>query len=343
MNHVRNIAVIFFSGLLVVTSSGTSLAQNRAPRAIEKNDKDGDGRVSRDEWGEKRRRIFNQIDTDGDGYLTLEEFRAQFGETADSGSADKETVLAEGQVKSDDIDAFTLCAMGRGFDCTMEPAIERGLFETGLNPRFPDNAICRAIDEGWAISYTAKRNRDSYHGGIDMPAPWGTPMIAAADGVVIGKYLGEKTPRGIEIVLRHRPEDTGLPVWTFTQYTHFSEMPKQELGQRVRKGEVLGPTGNSGINVRTGRQSERRRPAIHFAVFFNTSGNYAALSNKIIPVEGWWMDPNAMFRKKPPFDSGSLKALPQGEKKIPISVMFEDGATDPADTRIIWPYTCRRR
>ena len=79
MNHVRNIAVIFFSGLLVVTSSGTSLAQNRAPRAIEKNDKDGDGRVSRDEWGEKRRRIFNQIDTDGDGYLTLEEFRAQFG------------------------------------------------------------------------------------------------------------------------------------------------------------------------------------------------------------------------------------------------------------------------
>ena len=233
--------------------------------------------------------------------------------------------------------------MGRGSDCTMKPAIERGLFETGLTPRFPDNAECRGIDERWAISYTAKRLRESYHGGIDMPAPPGTPMIATADGTVIGKFLGENTPRGIEIVLRHSPQETGLPVWTYTQYTHFSELPKQEVGQRVGMGEVLGPTGNSGINVRTGRQSETRRPAIHFAVFFNTSGKYAVHRDKIIPAEGLWMDPNAMFRKKPPFDSKSLKALPRKKKKIPISVMFEDGTTYPANTKIVWPYTCEHR
>ncbi len=261
----------------------------------------------------------------------------------DTGSADQETVLAEGQVRSEEIDEFTLCAMGRGFDCTMKPAIERGLFETGLRPRFPDNAICRVIDEKWAISYTAKRNREAYHGGIDMPAPWGTPMIAVAAGTIIGKYLGESNPRGIEIVLRHSPQDTGLPVWTYTQYTHFSEMPKLEVGQRVRMGEVLGPTGNSGIDVRTGRQSERRRTAIHLGVFFNTSGKYAALPNKIIPAEGRWMDPNAMFRGKPPFDSASLKELPREEKKIPISVMFEDGTTYPSATKIVWPYTCEHR
>jgi murein DD-endopeptidase MepM/ murein hydrolase activator NlpD len=261
----------------------------------------------------------------------------------DTGPADKTTVLTEGLLRRDEIDEFILCAMGRSFDCTMKPAIERGLFETGLRPRFPDNANCRDIDEQWAIVYTFKRNREAYHGGIDMPAPWGTPMIAAADGTVIGKALGENRASGIEIVLRHSPQDTGLPVWTFTQYTHFSKMPEHEVGHRIRMGEVLGPTGNSGISTRTGVQSETRRPAIHFAVFFNSSGEYAVVREKIIPAEGRWMDPNAMFRKRLPFDSKSMKALPSEEKQIPISVMFEDGTTYPSDTRIVWPYTCEHR
>ena len=251
--------------------------------------------------------------------------------------------LAEGQVSLDQTDEFNLCAMGRASDCTMEPAIERGLFETGLMPLFPDNAQCRSIDEGWAIVYTSKRNRESYHGGIDMPAPTGTPMISAASGTVIGVYPGKATPRGIEIVLRHSPQDTGLPVWTYIQYTHFSEMPNFEIGQRVSMGEVLGPTGNTGISIKTGEQSLTRRSAIHFGVFFNTSGQYAVHRDKIIPLDGKWMDPNALFRGEMPFDSKILKALPLEEKEIPISVMFEDGTTYPADSKIVWPYTCERR
>jgi murein DD-endopeptidase MepM/ murein hydrolase activator NlpD len=225
----------------------------------------------------------------------------------------------------------------------MEPAIERGLFETGLKPIFPSNVVCSDIDEGWAIVYTSKRNRESYHGGIDMPAPAGTPMISAAAGTVIGVYPGKATPRGIEIVLRHSPEDTGLPVWTYIQYTHFSEMPDFEIGQRVSMGEILGPTGNTGISIRTGEQSTTRRPAIHFGVFFNTSGQYAVGRGKIIPLDGMWMDPNALFRGEAPFDSKSLKALPLEEKEIPVAVMFEDGTTYPADAKIVWPYTCEVR
>jgi len=45
--------------------------------AIQKNDKDGDGKVGRDEW-RKSPSIFDQIDTDTDGFLTLEEFDARF-------------------------------------------------------------------------------------------------------------------------------------------------------------------------------------------------------------------------------------------------------------------------
>ena len=250
---------------------------------------------------------------------------------------------ADGIVTVDELDEELLCALGRGPKCDIRTSIKRGFFETGLRPRFPDNAQCRAIDEGWAISYTAKRKREAYHGGIDMPAPWGTPMIAAAAGTVVGKYMGLNNPRGIEIVLRHSPEDTGIPLWIYTQYTHFSEMPKQEIGQRVKMGEVLGPTGNTGINVRTGRQSQKRRPAIHFGVFFSANEKYAPLRYKIIPVDSYWMDPNALFRKQAPFDSAAMKALPSGEKQVPISIMFDDGTTFPADTKIVWPYTCSHK
>ncbi|MDP6574234.1 MAG: M23 family metallopeptidase [Rhodospirillales bacterium] len=257
-------------------------------------------------------------------------------------ASERSPVTLEGQTTSAELDEETLCAIGRGRKCDIRLAIKQGLFETGLSPRFPENLKCRGIDERWAISYTHKRNRESYHGGIDMPAPFGTPMIAAAAGTVVGKYRGDRSYRGMEIILRHSPEDTGIPLWTYTQYAHFDEMPKLEVGQRVRMGEVLGPTGNSGKTPTRRKRGKQRRPAIHFAVWYSTSPRFVALRNKIIPVDGQWMDPNALFRKKLPLDSYSMKALPEAEKKVPISVMVEDGKVIPAETRIVWPYTCRR-
>ncbi len=120
-------------------------------------------------------------------------------------------------------------------------------------------------------------------------------------------------------------------------------MTMRKIGQRVRLGAVLGSTGNTAISVRTGRQSERRRPAIHFGVLFNSTGKFAALRHKIIPANGHWMDPNALYRNKAPFESKSLKALPQAAKKTPIAVLFEDGATSPHKAKIVWPYRCKRR
>jgi hypothetical protein len=67
-------------------------------------------------------------------------------------------------------------------------------------------------------------------------------------------------------------------------------MPKLEIGHRVRLGEILGPTGNTGIG-RNGRQSMRRRPAIHFGVFYSTSDKYAIIRDRVIPIDGHWMEP----------------------------------------------------
>ena len=255
----------------------------------------------------------------------------------------------DGLLNIDKINKFIHCAMGKPAmtaktECTLKPAIERGLFETGIKPKFPDNTECRGIDDYWAMDYSAKTKRKgSYHGGIDMPAPFGTPIYAAADGTVVGKFLGDRNLRGIEIVLRHSPQDTGLPVWTFTQYTHFSEMPSPEVGQRVRMGELLGPTGNTGISLKTGKQSENRRPAIHFGVLYNANGNYAVWEDlAIIPEDGYWMDPNAFFLVDHPFDSETLKALPANEKRVPIPILSENGNTIPSHTKTVWPYTCSK-
>src|SRR5262245_20531272 len=113
--------------------------------------------------------------------------------------------IMEGLTTGDALDRETKCAIGRFRICEIEQAQARGLIETGLSPSFPENAKCRGIDERYAISYTSKRDREQYHGGIDMPAPRGTPMVAAAAGTVVGKFEGERSYRGIEIVLRHSP------------------------------------------------------------------------------------------------------------------------------------------
>lgn len=38
-----------------------------------------------------------------------------------------------------------------------------------------------------------------------------------------------------------------------------------------------------------------------------------------------------------------MKALPEAEKQVPISIMFDNGETIPANTKIVWPYACMRR
>jgi len=259
------------------------------------------------------------------------------------GSPERSAKTAYGRTTETAIDPVTSCAIGRWRNCDIKQVIARGLFETGLSPSFPDNAQCRAIDDWYAMDYTSRRPREAYHGGIDIPAPRGTPMIAVAAVTVVAQYLGEDSARGIEVVLRHSPEDTGIPLWIYTQYGHFSEMPALKMGQRVRLGERLGSTGNTGISPLTGAQSRRRRPAIHLGVFYSTSELYADIRDTIIPVNGHWMDPVALFRKKLPLDSASMKALPEAEKQIPISIMLDDGKAVPADTKIVWPYTCTRR
>jgi murein DD-endopeptidase MepM/ murein hydrolase activator NlpD len=74
------------------------------------------------------------------------------------------------------------------------------------------------------------------HKGMDIRAPKGTPIYAAADGTVIksGSFDGW----GNLVVLQHGDLYT-------TYYAHMNEI-KIEAGKQVKKGAVIGTVGTTG-------------------------------------------------------------------------------------------------
>jgi murein DD-endopeptidase MepM/ murein hydrolase activator NlpD len=87
----------------------------------------------------------------------------------------------------------------------------------------------------------------SPHGGADYPAPKGTPVVAAADGVVA--LVGDHFFGGRSVFLDH---GDGL----ITMYLHLSRVFVKE-GREVRRGERVGEVGA------TGRATG---PHLHFGV-----------------------------------------------------------------------------
>ena len=74
------------------------------------------------------------------------------------------------------------------------------------------------------------------HGGIDIAASEGTPILAPADGLVIdtGNYFFN----GNSVFIEH-----GLGLQTF--YAHMSRIDVKE-GERISRGQVLGAVGQTG-------------------------------------------------------------------------------------------------
>ena len=74
------------------------------------------------------------------------------------------------------------------------------------------------------------------HGGIDIAAPEGTPILAPADGLVVD--TGDYFFNGNSVFIEH-----GLGLQTF--YAHMSRIDVKE-GDRITRGQVLGAVGATG-------------------------------------------------------------------------------------------------
>lgn len=100
--------------------------------------------------------------------------------------------------------------------------------------------------DGRVTSLFGLRN-GSRHDGIDIGAPQGTPIRAAAAGRVV--FVGQMRGYGNLVLLRH-PDDF------FTAYSH-NRANKVKKGQAIKKGEVIADVG------RTGRATA---PHLHFEI-----------------------------------------------------------------------------
>jgi murein DD-endopeptidase MepM/ murein hydrolase activator NlpD len=92
------------------------------------------------------------------------------------------------------------------------------------------------------------------HPGIDIVNLPGTPIRAAADGVVVG--VRKDLRQGNSVVLDHGEQEPHPGRWT-TVYGHLEEITVMER-QRVRAGDKIGTLGNTGEHS-TG-------PHLHFEV-----------------------------------------------------------------------------
>lgn len=342
-------------GVADATAKGGGGNIDRVIRDFRLIDEDGDKLISPAEW--KRRGNFEKLDKDGNGFLDRQEFRAVFrgslieNKPSDtypapvaSANPDIDPQAVQAKVSALSLKSGLICAMARprGRGCDLYEAVRRGMAETGVGPRFPAGADCPGIDDYWALDYGYKRGKPSWHGGIDIPVDWGTSMLAVADGSVVAVFSGDHSKRGKEVIIRHSPEDTGLPYWTYTGYGHMDSLPGFVPGERVKRGQVIGPTGNSGISGNGQGETKNRRAAIHFSIIHSESPNYAIEEDSVVPVDGRWMDPVGFYRANAPYDTDGLKALDDEEKFVPIPVVFNDGSTEPAASKRIWPYACKR-
>ncbi|MBN2149329.1 MAG: peptidoglycan DD-metalloendopeptidase family protein [Anaerolineales bacterium] len=131
-----------------------------------------------------------------------------------------------------------------------------------------------ANEVNWPLAdyrYGGEFFEDTIHTGVDIPAPKGTPVLAAGPGRVVwagyGIYRGgydTTDPYGLAVSIRHDFGYQGQPLYTI--YGHLDQVDVTE-GQYVETGAVLGLVGE------TGRVTG---PHLHFEVrlaentFYNT-------------------------------------------------------------------------
>jgi murein DD-endopeptidase MepM/ murein hydrolase activator NlpD len=125
---------------------------------------------------------------------------------------------------------------------------------------------------------------DIVHTGIDIDAPMGTPVLAAAAGTVVwagyGLYSGVNNPNdpyGQAVALRHDFGYKGQRLYTI--YAHMSAI-EVKVGDMVQDGQEIGQVGDTGFT--TG-------PHLHFEVRLNANDFFYTRNPELwlAPPQGW--------------------------------------------------------
>ena len=155
----------------------------------------------------------------------------------------------------------------RSFDPTLLPAKRPGVLAMPLSGP-------RITQKFGVISYLYGGKP---HNGMDFGAPIGTEIFAAADGVVFAVGDNGRYQYGKHIVIQHENNLTTL-------YAHLSKSIVVK-GAIVKKGDVIGYSGNTGYTVGRGH--------LHFGLYWAPSVVLKSFSNcscGLVPI-GVTIDP----------------------------------------------------
>ncbi len=160
------------------------------------------------------------------------------------------------------------------------------------------------VDGSYRFATTQHGAREPHH-GVEFLNPQGTPVLAAADGVVVvagddynfhyGRYFGFY---GNLVVIQHQLPGVSQPV--FTLYGHLLQILVQ-AGQQVSRGQLIGRVGMSGLatgnhlhfEVRLGENTyaSSRNPELWLAPHLSPDGvPNGALAGRILDSHGNLLD-----------------------------------------------------
>jgi len=123
--------------------------------------------------------------------------------------------------------------LGGGMERLDERLTERRLLISSIPAISPVKGLMTSRFGFRRDPFTGRRAR---HGGLDIVAPPGKPVVASGDGVIT--MAGRNKGLGIAVQINHGYGIT-------TRYGHMSRIVV-EAGQRIKRGEVIGHVGNTG-------------------------------------------------------------------------------------------------
>ncbi|HEY7141805.1 MAG TPA: M23 family metallopeptidase [Methylomirabilota bacterium] len=145
------------------------------------------------------------------------------------------------------------------------------------------------------------------HAGIDIRATVGTPVLAAADGIVL--RTGTQAYAGRLIVVEHNVD-------LATAYYHLSQIAVVP-GQSVRRGDVIGRVGMTG---------NATAPHLHFGVCRREGG---ACTERI---DGGWEDPTRHWIAANPCLVAGQAYAPQDRRlSFPVPCQAAPAASRPIE------------
>jgi murein DD-endopeptidase MepM/ murein hydrolase activator NlpD len=158
---------------------------------------------------------------------------------------DKTTAL---QVLSDELENIEILiglqaaperALAQRVDTASQTAFEKRLMLNSIPSGFPLES--ERVTSSFGMRQHPVYNQEAMHGGIDFGTPVGTPVYATADGIVEWAAHHQSSGYGKMIRVIH---NYGFS----TVYGHLSDFAVTS-GNYVRRGDLLGYSGNTGVST----------------------------------------------------------------------------------------------